>query len=76
MTDDYYVGICWGTTDTSGEGNGLFTPIDVVRKMNTKNGFAWLNEIGIIWARKLPIIDRNNSQGRYPEDYIPVPEED
>jgi hypothetical protein len=73
MSDDYYVGVCWGTTDLTGSGNGLFTPLKVVRELNAKNGYGWLNDVGLSWARKLPIIDRNNPQGQYPPDYIPLP---
>jgi hypothetical protein len=25
------------------------------------------------WANKIPIKDRNNKQGKYPKDYIPMP---
>ena len=73
MSEDYYVGICWGTTDLSGSGNGLFTPLKVVRELNEKNGYGWLNDVSISLARKLPIVDRNNPQGQYPPDYIPLP---
>lgn len=73
LTEDYFVGICWGTTEINGNGNGLFTPLRVLREMNEKNGYGWLNEIGLNWARKIPIIDRNNPQGKYPPDYIPLP---
>jgi len=73
LTEDYYVGICWGTTDVLGNGNGLFTPLKVLRKLNEENGYGWLNDIGISWARQIPIIDRNNPQGKYPLDYIPLP---
>jgi hypothetical protein len=74
MTDDYYVGVCWGTSDTSGNGNGFFTPLMTLRKHNEENGYGWLNEIGISWARQIPIIDRNGPQGKYPKDYIPLPQ--
>jgi hypothetical protein len=73
MSEDFFIGICWGTTDIQGNGNGLFTPLKVLREINEQQGFGWLNEIGSSWARKLPIIDRNNPQGVYPEDYIPLP---
>lgn len=74
MTDNYYVGICWGTTDREGNGNGLFTPLSVLRSFNEKNGYGWLNDVGINWARQIPIIDRNNPQSKYPQDYIPLPD--
>lgn len=73
MTEDYYVGICWGTTDTSGNGNGFFTPLLTLRKHNEINGYGWLNEVGIGWARQLPIVDRNGRQLDYPKNYIPIP---
>lgn len=73
FSDNLFVGVCWGTTDVSGEGNGLFTPLTSIKKLNEKNGYGWLNEAGISWARQIPIIDRNNPQGTYPPDYIPIP---
>lgn len=73
MSDDFYVGICWGTSDTSGNGNGFFTPLLTLRKHNESNGFGWLNEVGFSWARELPIIDRNGKQIEYPKNYIPIP---
>lgn len=71
--DGYYVGICWGTSDYSGNGNGYFTPLTTLRELNEREGFGWLNEIGHNLARKIPIVDRNNPQGKYPRDYIPLP---
>ena len=73
MSDSYYVGICWGTSDYDGDGNGFFTPLDTLRRLNAREGFGWLNEVGFNLARKIPIIDRNNPQGQYPRDYIPLP---
>jgi hypothetical protein len=74
MTNDYYVGICWGTSSYNGDGNGFFTPLSTVRQYNKQNGYDWLNEVGVSWARMIPIIDRNNPQGTYPKDYIPLPD--
>lgn len=74
MSDDLYVGICWGTTNFEGGGNGFFTPLKTVRRMNEENGYGWLNEVGFSLARQIPIVDRNNPQGKYPKDYIPLPE--
>jgi len=71
--DGYYVGICWGTTDFNGGGNGFFTPLRTLRHFNEINGYGWLNDIGHSLARKIPIHDRNNPQGKYPRDYIPLP---
>jgi hypothetical protein len=72
-TDQYYVGICWGTSNRNGNGNGFFTPLSVIHEFNEKNGFGWLNEVGYSWARLIPIVDRNNPQGKYPNDYVPIP---
>lgn len=71
--DGFYVGICWGTSEYSGNGNGFFTPLKTVRYMNEQNGFGWLNDVRSSIAREIPIIDRNNPQGKYPKDYIPLP---
>lgn len=73
MTDDVYVGICWGTSNRSGTGNGFFTPLSTIRMHNQKNGYGWLNDVGVNWARQIPIFDRNGPQGKYPKDYIPLP---
>lgn len=75
LMDDqgFYVGICWGTSDKSGNGIGLFTPLVTLRNQNKINGYDWLNEVGQSPVRKIPIKDRNNPQGQYPPDYIPVP---
>jgi hypothetical protein len=74
MSDDYYVGICWGTTAFDGGGNGFFTPLKTIREYNESNGYGWLNNVGFNLARQIPIIDRNNPQGKYPKDYIPLPD--
>jgi hypothetical protein len=73
MNDDLYVGICWGTSSYDGSGNGYFTPLSTVREYNKMNGFGWLNEVNLSLARQIPIIDRNNPQGEYPRNYIPLP---
>lgn len=76
MSDDgFYVGICWGTSDVSGNGIGLFTPLSTIRLMNEQNGFGWLNNASPYQdlARRIPIVDRNNPQIEYPKDYIPLP---
>jgi hypothetical protein len=72
-TNDYYVGICWGTSDYSGDGNGYFTPLNTIREFNERNGYGWLNDVGHSLARQIPVIDRNNPQGKYPRNYIPLP---
>ena len=72
-TSGYFVGICWGTSDYSGNGNGYFTTLKSLRKSNEENGYGWLNNVSS-FARKLPIIDKNNTQGEYPDNYIPIPQ--
>lgn len=73
MSENYFVGICWGTSSYSGNGNGYFTPLSTVREYNKLNGFGWLNEVGLSLARLIPVVDRNNPQGEYSFDYIPLP---
>jgi len=73
LTDDYYVGICWGTSIGSGDGNGYFTPLTTLRALNKQNGYAWLNDVD--WARMIPVIDRNGPQKKYDRTYIPLPGE-
>lgn len=73
MTNNYYVGTCWGTSEYSGSGNGFFTPLSTIRQYNKQNGYAWLNEVSLSWARMVPVKDHNNPQGEYPRNYIPVP---
>ena len=72
-SEDFYIGICWGTSDFYGGGNGFFTPLKTIREYNRMNGFGWLNEVGHSLAREIPIIDKNNPQENYPKDYIPLP---
>lgn len=71
--DGYYVGICVRTSDVTGHGIGLFTPLQTIRYFNKINGYDWLNEVGMNWARQLPVVDRNGKQQEYPKDYIPLP---
>jgi hypothetical protein len=71
--EGFFIGICWGTSNRDGSGIGLFTPIQAIHKMNEVNGYGWLNEVGQSLARKIPILDRNGQQRKYPQDYIPLP---
>lgn len=73
MSEEFYVAICWGTSAFDGSGNGFFTPLKTIREYNKMNGYGWLNDVGFSLARQIPIIDRNNPQGKYPKDYIPLP---
>lgn len=73
-SEDHYVGICWGTTDYDGSGNGMFTPLSTIRQYNKQNGYGWLNDVGQNLAQMIPIVDRNNPQKKYPPGYIPLPQ--
>lgn len=75
--DGYYIATCWGTSDTSGEGGiGYFTPLKSIHQVYGNNGYGWLCNIQQILARKIPIIDQNNPQQKYPNDYVPIPKSD
>lgn len=73
LTDSgWYVGICWGTSDTvSGNGIGYFTPISSIKKVFKENNHEWLlnthSEIVI------PIYDWSNPGKQYNKDFVPVP---
>lgn len=75
LTDDgYYVGTCWGTSDVDGSGIGYFTPLKSIYAIYQENNFGWiLNVSSNILARKIPIRDINNKQGKYSSEYIPAP---
>lgn len=73
--DGFYIGICWGTSDTvSGGGVGYFTPLENFRRVFNQNGFEWLLNIPRdSAARLLPIIDQQNPQSQYQPEFIPLP---
>ena len=71
--NNYYVGICWGTSNYNGNANGYFTTLSALRKCNEENGYGWLNNVNLNLARMIPIIDKNSPQRVYPWDYIPMP---
>ncbi len=75
MDERYYSATCWGTSDYDGSGIGYFTPLSGIHSYWSANGHSWLLNIspsgGL--AQELPIVDHNNPQGRYPKDYIVVP---
>ena len=73
LSEDFYVAVCWGTSSYDGGGNGYFTPLKTVHQYNKMNGYGWLNEVSYNLARMMPIVDRNNPQGEYPNNYIPLP---
>lgn len=67
----YYVGTCWGTTYPIGYGKGYFTSLEVIHHNLKKNGFEWILDDYL--AKKLKVLDRNNIQGKYDNNYIPIP---
>jgi hypothetical protein len=44
-----------------------------IHKFLKEEGFEFVLVMPNDFAREIPIIDRNNSQGKYPKDYIPLP---
>lgn len=71
MTDEYYIGTCWGTSSTDGTGYGYFTTLKAIYSVWKENGYGFL--LGMSFAQKFPIIDRNNPQGIYAKEYIFIP---
>lgn len=72
--DGYYVGTCWGTSTYSGEGEGYFTRLSNIHRLWDQNGYGFLLKIeSPAFAQSIPIIDKNNPQGKYPRDYILMP---
>lgn len=68
---DYYIGTCWGTTSFTGDGQGYFTPMNVIHNYWTKNEFGWLLNIN---KRKIKTINRiTNKEELLDEDYILMP---
>lgn len=69
MTDDLQlIMIC----SRGNSKNGFWSSTQQIHKFLTKEGFKPVLD-GMSLANKIPIIDRNNPQGKYPKDYIPVP---
>ena len=74
MDERYYIATCWGTSNYNGSGVGYFTPLSGIHSYWGKNGHAWLLEIPAFGAaQELPVVDRNNPQGKYKKSYIPIP---
>jgi hypothetical protein len=71
--DDFYVGICWGTSDKSGRGIGYFTPLSAIRKVFKENDYDWLLEISLGLAREIPIYDWNHPDRQWQPENIPLP---
>jgi hypothetical protein len=73
-SDGYYVGTCWGTSDTvSGGGIGYFTPLKAIHKVFSENEFDWLLDVPQGLARRIPIRDWNNPNQQWNPNYIPLP---
>lgn len=70
-----YIGTCWGTQFVDGTGRGYFTPLSAIHRFwSQQKDFAFLLNIKRdSIASKLQIIDRNNKQGKYSNDYIILP---
>ena len=61
------VGIC-----SRGGGNvGYWTSLKQIHRFLKEEGCAFVLDSHL--ARKLPVVDRNNPQGRYAKDYVAVP---
>lgn len=70
----YFLGICWATSNKDGTGIGYFTPSSAINSVFTREGYAGLLNLtlpGI--ARRIPIIDHNNPNKKYGDDYIIFP---
>lgn len=75
ITDtSWYVGICWGTSDTtSGNGTGYFTPLKSIHKVFKDNDHEWLVKTNEFIGRDIPIYDWENPSNKFKWDYIPIP---
>jgi hypothetical protein len=75
MNDEYYIGTCWGTSSYDGGGNGFFTPLSVIHSFFKNNEHDFLLNIpsNTGKARLIPIVDKNNKQGKYDEGYVILP---
>lgn len=72
--DGYYIATCWGTSDTTGGGGiGYFTPLSSIYSIYKSNGYGWICGIDNFLAQKIPVLDRNNPQGTYNKNYVPIP---
>jgi hypothetical protein len=39
---EVYIGTCWGTTSSNGDGEGYFTPLSIIHNFWEKNGYGFL----------------------------------
>lgn len=71
-TDGWYVGTCWGTSNTrTGGGVGYFTPLKSIHNVYFNNGHDWL--LRGVFAQQIPIRDWLNPYQKYGREYIPLP---
>lgn len=66
------VGVCWGTSDVSGDGIGYFTPISSIQNVLIKNNHDWLFHVSQD-AKDIIIIDCIDRNKKYDADFIPIP---
>ncbi|RTK96617.1 MAG: hypothetical protein EKK64_03265 [Neisseriaceae bacterium] len=67
--EKFYIGTCWGTSHEDGSGEGLFTSLEIIHNFWEKQkDYKFL--LNIKKLSSLKIIDRNNSQKSYEENYI------
>jgi hypothetical protein len=70
----YILGTCFATSDPNGTGVGMFTPATAVQAVFTKEGYAFLlNQPLPGLARRISILDHNNPNKQYNENYIILP---
>lgn len=67
--EKFYIGTCWGTSQEDGNGKGLFTSLEIIHNFWAKQkDYKFL--LNIKNKSSLKIIDRNNKQKEYEENYI------
>lgn len=65
------VGVCWGTSDISGNGIGYFTPVSSIKRVFEKNDHGWL--LKLLQFRLIPIIDHDGGNPIQDKYFIPFP---
>jgi hypothetical protein len=71
--EGYFVGICWGTSNTKGTGTGYFVPLSVIHKVYKEQGYVFLlNQSLPGLARSLPIVNHGPNK-QYDREYILIP---
>jgi hypothetical protein len=77
MDDDgYYIGTCWGTQYRDGSGKGYFTPLEVIHRFWSQNGYGFLldKKPGEAFARHIIIHDHSTKQkNKFTSNYILIP---